>query len=213
MTHACVGAKERASVGNRVQVYCEAGTIGAVSNSFLSEGRRLVLRGLHLLGSRAVIALGMLLAIATGAGAARHLWFSFSGATAEGTVVRQIEELSADWRARAPGVGGPARPGVQTAPATRVYRAVVDFTAGGRSFEVVANASAVVHLYPLGSKVDVVFPPGRPDRARLRPELPDAWAQAGILFAATLVGAGSGYTWWKLLVRRRARRRVVNSDA
>ena len=211
MTHACVGARERASVRDRVQVYCEAGTIESVSNAFLREGRRLVLRGLHLLGSRTVVVLGMFLAIATGAGAARNLWFSFSGATAEGTVVRQIEELSADWRARAPGPAGSGQPGVQTAPATRLYRAVVDFTAGGRSFEVVANASAVVHLYPLGSKVDVVFPPGRPDRARLRPELPDAWVQAGILFAATLIGAGSGYAWWTL-IRQRARRRVVNSD-
>ena len=211
MTHACVGAKKRTSVGSRVQVYCEAGTIESVSNPFLREGRRQVLRGLHLLGSRAVVVLGLLLAIATGAGAAGNLWFAFSGSTAEGTVVRQIEELSADWRARAPGQAGSGQPGVLTAPATRVYRAVVDFTAGGRSFEVVANASAAVHLYPLGSKVDVVFPPGRPDRARLRPELPDAWAQAGILFAATLVGAGSGYTWWTLIRRRARRRAVVNA--
>ena len=107
---------------------------------------------------------------------------------------------------------GKAQPGVQTVAAERVYRAVVDFEAGGKSHEVVANARATVHLYPLGSKVDVMFPPGRPERARLRPELPDFWLQAGILFAATLVGTGSGYTWWKLAVRRvRRRRRVVKA--
>jgi hypothetical protein len=93
-----------------------------------------------------------------------------------------------------------------------VYRAVVDFQAGGTSYEVIANARSTVHLYPLGSKVDVVFPPGRPERARLRPELPDFWVQAGLLFVATLVGAGSGYTWWKLMLRQAARRRVVKTD-
>jgi hypothetical protein len=182
-----------------------------VARTFLREGRRLVLRGLHLLGSRTAVMLGLTLAIVTGSGAARNLWFWFSGATVDGVVVRQLEELAVDWRDELGGPLGTARSGIQTAAAERVYRAVVDFEAGGKSYEVVANARATVHLYPLGSKVDVVFPPGKPERARLKPELPDFWMQAGLLFAATLVGAGSGYTWWKLARRRAARRRVVRS--
>jgi len=153
--------------------------------------------------------LGLALAIVSGTGAARNLWFAFSGATAEGVVVRQLEELAVDWRDELPGPLARAQPGLQTAAAERVYRAVVDFQADGKSYKVVANARAAVHLYPLGSKVDVVFPPGNPERARLAPELPDFWVQAGLLLVATLVGAGSGYTWWKLALRRAARRRVV----
>ncbi len=164
---------------------------------------------MHLLGSRTAVMLGLLLAMATGAGAARNLWLDFNGTTVEGVVVRQIEELSVDWRDDLPGPLGTRQSGIQTAAARRVYRAVVEFQAGKTTHEVVANARATVHLYPLASKVDVVFPPGRPERARLKPELPDFWMQAGILFAASLVGAGSGYTWWKLAVRRSRRRRVV----
>jgi hypothetical protein len=155
--------------------------------------------------------LGLLLAMVTGAGAARNLWLSFSGTTVDGVVVRQIEELSVNWRDELPGPLGKQQAGIQTAAAERVFRAVVEFQAGGAAHEVMANARARVHLYPLGTKVDVVFPPGRPERARLKPELPDFWVQAGILFAATLVGAGSGYTWWKLAVRRARRRRVVKA--
>jgi hypothetical protein len=165
---------------------------------------------MHLLGSRTVVMLGMALAIVTGSGAARNLWLHFPGTeSVEGVVVRQVEELSVDWRDDLPGPLGARQLGIKTAAAERVYRAVVDFQAGGQSFEVVAGARATVHLYPLGSKVDVVFPPGRPERARLRPELPDFWVQAGLLFVATVVGAGSGYAWWKLALRRAARRRVV----
>jgi len=154
--------------------------------------------------------LGLLLAIVTGAGAARNLWLHFPGtASVEGVVVRQMEELSVDWRDDLPGPLGTSRPDIQTAAAKRVYRAVVDFQAAGKSYEVIAGARATVHLYPLGSKVEVVFPPGKPERARLRPELPDFWVQAGLLFVATVVGSGSAYTWWKLALRQAARRRVV----
>lgn len=151
--------------------------------------------------------LGMALAIVAGISSARNLWLSFAGTTAEGVVVRQLEELAADWREGLPGPLGAAHVGVQTATAARVYRAVVDFKSGDKSYEVVADARATVQWYPLGSKVDVVYPRGRPERARLRPELPDVWMQAGLLLAATLVGAGSGYTWWKLMIHRARRRR------
>jgi len=166
---------------------------------------------MHLLGSRTLVALGLLLAMLTGAGAVRNLWLWRTGATVQGVVVRQVEELAADWAGGLPGPLGARQSGIQTAAATRVYRAVVEFQAGGASYEVMAGARATVHLYPLCSKVDVVFPPGRPERARLRPELPDFWVQAGLLFLSTLVGAGSGYTWWKLAVRRSRRRRVVKA--
>jgi hypothetical protein len=190
-------------------VYRGAGTIGAVAREFLREGRRLALKGMHLLASRTVVMLGLALAIVTGTGAARNLWLSFSGVTADGVVVRQVEELSADWRTELPGPLARSRTGLQTAPAERVFRAVVAFKAGEKSYEVIARSRAAVQLYPLGSKVDVVYPRGKPERARLRPELPDFWGQAGLLFVATLVGAGSGYAWWKLAVGRSARRRVV----
>ena len=180
-----------------------------MARAFLREGWRLALKGLHLLGSRTVVGLGLLLAVMTGASAARNLWLVFTAVTVDGVVVRQLEEWSADWREQLPGPLGTSTAGIQTAAAERLYRAVVEFQDGGKSYEVVANARATVHLYPLGSKVDVVFPPGKPARARLRPELPDAWTQAGLLLVATLVGAGSGYTWWKLALRRAARRRVV----
>ena len=164
-----------------------------------------------MLGSRTVVGMGMLLALVTGIGAGRNLWISFSGTTAEGIVVRQIEELAADWPGASAGAGGDGRGGVETAAAQRVFRAVVAFQDGSRSYEVTASARAIVHLYPLGSKVDVVYPRGRPERARLRPELPDFWIQAGVLLVSTLLGAGSGYLWWKLAIRRLARRRVGQS--
>jgi hypothetical protein len=182
-----------------------------VTRSFFEEGRRLVLRGMHLLGTRTAIVLALLLAIGTGVGAARNLWLSFSGTIAEGVVVRQMEELSADWREQAALPMGARAPGIQTAAATRLYRAVVTFKDGNRSFEVLADVRATVHIYPLGSKVDVVFPRGQPNRARLRPELPDFWTQAGLLFIATVLGAGTAHSWWKLARRRAARRRVVKA--
>jgi hypothetical protein len=166
---------------------------------------------MHLLGSRTLVALGLLLAMLAGAGAVRNLWLWRTGATVQGVVVRQVEELAADWTGVLPGPLGARQSGIQTAAATRVYRAVVEFQAGGAAYEVMAGARATVHLYPLGSKVDVVFPRGRPERARLRPELPDFWVQAGLLLLSTLVGAGSGYTWWKLALRRAARGRVVKA--
>jgi hypothetical protein len=192
-------------------VYREAGTIEPVTRSFFDEGRRLVLRGMHLLGTRTAIVLGLLLAIGTGVGAARNLWLSFAGTLAEGVVVRQMEELSADWREQVALPMGARAPGIQTAAARRLYRAVVSFKDGGKSFDVLADVRATVQLYPLGSKVDVVFPRGQPNRARLRPELPDFWTQAGLLLIATVLGAGTGYSWWKLARRRAARRRVVKA--
>ena len=127
---------------------------------------------------------------------------------AEGLVVREVEELTADWSAPEPGT---PRPPVQTATATRVYRAIVRFQDNGRSFEVPAQLRSTARLYPVGTKVDVVYPAGAPGRAKLRPELPDFWSQAGLLFMATVLGAGTVYGWWQSARKRAARRRrVVN---
>lgn len=172
---------------------------------------------MHLLGTRTAVVLGLLFAIGTGISAARNLWFSLSGTIVEGVVVRQVEEFAVDWRDQASVPVAARAEGIQTAAAARLYRAVVSFKDGGRSFDVPAALRGTVQLYPLGSKVDVIFPPGRPNRARLRPELPDFWTQAGLLFMATVLGAGSGYSWWKLIRRRAAqraaRRRVVKAGA
>ena len=94
--------------------------------------------------------LGLLLAIVTGTGAARNLWLSFTGTTAEGVVVRQMEELSVDWRDELPGPLGSSQTGIHTAPAQRVYRAVVDFQAGGTSYEVIANTRSTGTPLPAG---------------------------------------------------------------
>jgi hypothetical protein len=192
-------------------VYREAGTIELVTRSFFDEGRRLLLRGMHLLGTRTAIVLALLLAIGTGVGAARNLWLSFSGTIAEGVVVRQMQELSADWREQVALPSGARDPGIQTAAATRLYRAVVTFKDGDRSFDVLSGLRGTVHIYPMASKVDVVFPPGQPNRARLRPELPDFWTQAGLLLIATMLGAGTAHSWWTLARRRAAQRRVVKA--
>ena len=163
---------------------------------------------MHLLGSRTVFFICLLLSITTAFSAARTLWFSFSGRLAEGVVVREIEELTADW---APPASATAQAPLQTATATRVYRAVVRFQDGGQSYDVAAQIRSTARLYALGTKVDVVYPAGAPGRARLRPELPDFWSQAGLLLMATTLGAGTAYGWWKAAKKRAIRRRRVVS--
>jgi len=182
-----------------------------VARSFFREGQRLLVRAIHLLGSRAVFFVCLLLAVTTAFGAARTLWFSMTGLVVEGLVVREVEELTADWTAVAPSPAA-ASPGVQTAAATRVYRAVVRFRDSGRPFdwhEMPAQLTSTARLYPVGTKVDVVYPAGAPGLATLRPELPDVWAQAGLLFMATVLGTGTVYGWWKSAKKRAARRRRV----
>lgn len=182
-----------------------------MSRAFFSEGRRLLLRGLHLLGTRAVILVCLLLATTTAVSSGRNLWLAFSGTIAEGVVVRQSEELAADWQTPSSGTAGSPGAGIQTAAAERLYRAVVAFKDGKRPFEVLAEVRGTVHIYPLGSKVEVVYPAGQPGRARLRAELPDLWTQAGLLLIATVFGAGTAYWWWTLALRRVARRRAARA--
>jgi hypothetical protein len=192
-----------------------------VPGAFFREGRRLFLRAMHLLSSRTLFFAGILLSITTAFATAQTLWFSLAGKVAEGRVVREVEELAADWTSPASVL---SRPGVQTARAARVYRAIVQFqikdpadaaVAGnaGRVFEVSAQLRSTARLYPVGTKVDVVYPPGKPGRAKLRPELPDFWSQAGLLLMATVVGAGTAYGWWKSAKKRVVRRRRVVSGA
>lgn len=147
-----------------------------------------------------IVLLGCLLVSATTVvNAWRNLWFAFSGVTAEGLVVRQAEELAADFDSPAP---APRTPGVQMAPARRLFRAIVEFTDDGRTYSLEAQARGPVHIYPLGSHVDVVYTRGRPGGAKLKPELPGFWTQAGLLLMGTMLGAGAVYWWWKLIGRR-----------
>ena len=176
------------------------------------------MRAIHLLGSRTVFFVCLLLAITTAFGAARELWFARTGLLVEGVVVREVEELTADWTAPAPSSAPAAASlGVQTAAATRVYRAIVRFRDKGSPFdwhEVPAQLTSTARLYPVGTKVEVVYPAGAPGLAKLRPELPDVWSQAGLLFMATVLGAGTVRGWWKSARKRAARRRrVVNGAA
>jgi len=192
-----------------------------VPGAFFREGRRLFVRAMHLLSSRTLFFIGLLLSITTAFGAAQTLWFSLAGTEVEGRVVREVEELTAEWTSPVPAL---TRPDVQTATAVRVYQAIVQFqvkdpaaaaAAGqaGRVFEVPAQLRSTARLYPVGTKVAVVYPAGKPGRAKLRPELPDFWSQAGLLLMATVLGAGTAYGWWKSAQKRVARRRRVVSGA
>jgi hypothetical protein len=177
---------------------------------FFREGRRLFVRAMHLLSSRTLFFIGLLISMTTAFGAAQTLWFSLAGTEVEGRVVREVEELTAEWPSPVLAV---TRPDVQTATAVRVYRAIVQFPDNGRVFEVSAQLRSTARLYPVGTKVNVVYPAGRPARAKLRPELPDFWSQAGLLLMATVLGAGTAYGWWKSAKKRVVRRRRVVSDA
>lgn len=149
-----------------------------------------------------IVLLGCLLVSATTVMSAwRNLWFAFSGVTVEGLVVRQAEELAADWDDPS---AGKRISGVQMAPARRLYRAIIEFKERERTYSIEAQARGPVHIYPLGSHVDIVYARGRPSGAKLKPELPDFWTQAGYLLIGTMLGVGAVYWWWKL-IRRRAR--------
>ena len=138
-------------------------------------------------------------------GAWGQLRFAMSGVVTEGLVVRQAEELVAESSPVSAGqpAGGPTSvAGVQLVPARKLYRAVVEFREGERAFIVTSVERAPMHLYALASHVDVIYPAGRPQDARLKPELPRFYLQAGVLLLGTLFGAASIYWWWKLFGRR-----------
>ncbi|MDO8836870.1 MAG: hypothetical protein Q7V01_14810, partial [Vicinamibacterales bacterium] len=138
--------------------------------SFLSEGRRLVLRLFGVLGTRAVIAICLLASVSVTVGAWRNLWIGARGTAVEGIVVRQDVTLAVD---TSDGDAAPVASGPSTVPARRLFRAVVEFTIGDRVHHLRARQATPVHLYPLGSTQVVVFMSDRPDDARLRNELPD----------------------------------------
>jgi len=147
-----------------------------------------------------IVLLGCLLVSATTVMSAwRNLWFAFRSVTAQGLVVREAEELAADWDELS---AGKRTSGVQMAPARRVYRAIIEFKDGERTYLMTAQARSPVHVYPLGSRVDVLYARGRPDGAKLKPELPDVWTEAGYLLIGTMLGAGAVHWWWKLARRR-----------
>jgi hypothetical protein len=176
-----------------------------VAHVFLREGRRLLWRLLGVLGTRAVIAVCLLFAAGVAVPAFQQLWFASRATAVDAFVVRQEAELAADWTAAAPGNG---REPVM-APARRLYQAVLQFTVGGRTYEVFAARRGPVHLYPVGSKEVVLFPAGQPNLARLRAEVPEFWTQAGLLLMGTVVGAGTVRWWWRMSrTRQRFRRQA-----
>jgi hypothetical protein len=154
---------------------------------------------LTALGLRIVLLGCLLVSAITVITAWRNLWFAFNGVTVEGLVVRQVEELAADWDDRS--AGKPAS-GVRMAPARRLYRAIIEFKNGGSTLAIAAQTRGPAPIYPLGSRVDVVYPRGRPDGAKLKPELPGFWTLAGYLLLGTMLGAGAVGWWWKLIARR-----------
>lgn len=163
-----------------------------------------MLRLFGVLGTRAVIAVCLIVSLSVCVGAWRNLWMASQSTTARGTVLRQIEELSADWENGT----ATASARLQMAQARRSFQAVVGFEVDGRTYEVVSARKGAVHLYPLGSTLTVLFLPGRPQQAWLRDEAPDVWSQAALLLMGTVVGAGAVRWWWWLAKRRpRFRRR------
>jgi len=163
---------------------------------------------LKAIGLRLVLLYFLYVSVTIVTGAWGQLRFAMTGMVAEGLVVRQAEELVAatpparagSAAATSPGTAG--RPGVQLVEAQKLYRAIVEFRDGDRTYAVTSAERAPVHLYALASHVEVIYPPGRPQTARLRPELPSVYLQAGMLFLGTLFGAASLYWWWKLFRRR-----------
>jgi hypothetical protein len=177
---------------------------------FLREGRRLVLRLFGVLGTRALIAACLFIAVSVSAGAWRNLWMITRATAVDGIVLRQIEELSADWAAAKP---GPAV-GVRMTQANRTFKAVVGFKADGKAYEVASAQRSPVQLYATGSSVRVAYPVGQPGRAWIQAEAPDAWPQAGLLLMGTIVAAGAVQWWWWLAKRRpRFRRRARVAQA
>jgi hypothetical protein len=158
-----------------------------------------ILRILGVLGTRVVIAVCLLMAVSTAISAWRNLWFVARGVVVNGVVVRQEEELLADWRAAEAGRAD----GPRMTSAQRVFRAVVEFKLGERTYEVLSQQRGPVHVYPLESTQAVVVPAGRPADARIRAELPDFWTQAGLLLMGTVIGAATVRWWWSMARRPR----------
>jgi hypothetical protein len=182
----------------------QASTITSVARSFWREGRQLVLRIVGVLGTRVLIAVCLLLAVSTAMSAWLSLSFAARGAVVDGVVVRQEEELLADWR----GADASRADGLRMTSAQRVFRAVIEFKVGERTYQVFSQQRGPDDVYPLGSKQAVVVPPGRPAHARIRAELPDFWTQAGLLLMSTVIGAATLRWWWSMARRpRRFRRR------
>ena len=211
--------RTRASVQESAHPECpglsvaRSGYNRGVARAFFREGRRLFVRAMHLLGSRTVFFLGLLLAITTGGRrraeavvvAHRHDRRGRGGARGGGT----------DGRLAAPTAraAGARQPGIQTAAAERVYRGR---GATSRPAAVVRgarrNCAGTARLYPLGTKVDVVFPPGKPGGRRLRPELPDFWVAGRPALRGHGARGGSGVQVVEAGDEARpARRRVVKA--
>lgn len=160
------------------------------------------MRIVGVVGTRLVIAVCLFMAVSVAASAWRNLWAAARSTAVDGTVVRQAESWAADWDT------GPPRSGetVALAPARRLFRAVVQYRAGGAVYEVMAHDAVPAPAYPTGSTHAVVYPPGRPDLGQLRSELPDVWGQAALLLMGTIVGTGAVRWWWRLRRHQTIRR-------
>jgi hypothetical protein len=159
------------------------------------------------IGLRVVLLYLLYVSVTIVAAAWGQLRFTITGIVTEGLVVRQAEELVADAGPAGPadgkdnGIAG--RFAVQLVKARKLYRAIVEFRDGERTYATASAELAPVHLYALASHVDVIYPRGRPQDARLKPELSSVYAQAWLLLLGTLVGSGAAYWWWKLFGPRR----------
>ena len=196
----------------RVPVYCGAGTIEAVARAFLREGRRLILSGLHLLGvegrRRARVAAGNHdrdersqepVAVDQRRAGRRHR--RAPGRRAVGRLARPV--------ARAAGAfSGRHSDGGRRAPVPRRCRLPGrrQVVPGDRQRE--RDACTCIRWgrksrssSPRGSRVV----PGSGPNCRTSGCRPDC------SFSRRWWGAGSGYTWWKLALRRATRRRVVKA--
>ena len=169
--------------------------------AFVREGYRLLVRLIRVLGPRLVIAACLLLCAVVVIRTWQALWFVARSSAVSGTVVRQEEIWEADWQRTAVATDG----GPRMARARRLFQSVVSFTFDGREYELVSERRGLAHVYPIGTTQVVVFPPGEPQRARLRAELPEFWAQAGMLLMGTVLAAGALRWWWRTARRRRPR--------
>jgi hypothetical protein len=76
------------------------------------------------------------------------------------------------------------------------YYAVVSFTTGKGTFTITSwDSGTNTALYPTGSQVTVVYPPGQPEKARLQPEISGFRGLFGPLMLVVFGGALIGTSW------------------
>ncbi len=147
------------------------------------------------LSARIVLGFGLLLSGYALVIAAPAVRLTYGATIASGVVTRQIESYRTG--APAPGVTQVER-GPRVVSVIRIYRAVVSFQFGGKSYDVQSRIASDTPAYSTLSTVDVAFPRNRPDLARIRAEVPGFWEGAGLLLVGITIGAGAVRWWWRL---------------